>query len=217
MIITFDKDKNILIGDLVVENKAELKEFRDYLMNDSFQNEKIPTYRVLSNVNKSTFRDLFRSGSFRKDDTLVVHKMLDYNSRDDICEYNEKIIASYYLNSILIFTSLLGEIDKSSVKPLAQQFIQHGIFRYDSFDKIWKVCSRRILERGNKSDLIALRVAFEEPDPIIRYEVSRVISEDESKHGGFLRGLDINALNQINCNSEILLGNNSLIKSKVKR
>lgn len=217
MIITYDKDRNFLIGDLVVKKKEELKQFRDSLMNGSFGDEKVPVYRILSNVNKSTLREFFRDDSFRKDDTLVVHKELNSDSDDEICEYNEKIIASCYLNSILIFTSLLGEIDKSSVRPIAQQFIENGIFRCDSFDSIWEKCSKELLEQGSKSDLIAFRAALEEPDPTISYEISRVITEEESRHGGFIRGFDNRALDQIKFNSEIFLGNNFLVKSKVKR
>ena len=217
MIITYDKDRNFLIGDLVVKKKKELKEFRDCLMNGSFGDEKVPAYRILSDVNKSTFRDLFRSGSFRKDDTLVLHMELNSDSSDEICEYNEKIIASYYLNSILIFTSLLGEIDKSSVRPIAQQFIEKGIFRCDSFEHIWKKCSSALLEQGSKYDLIAFRAALKEPNPTISYEISRIITEEESKHGGIFKGFDNKALDQIKFNSEILLGDNSLKKSKVKR
>lgn len=216
MIITIDKDENICIGDLKVKKREELKEFRDYLMNESFGKGKFSTYKILSDVNKSTLSDLFVPGSFKKGDALVVHKELASSSQDEICEYNEKVISSYYLNSILIFTSLLGEIDSSSVSPIAQKFIQNGIFRCDSFDKIWEKCSREILDKGSKNDLIAFKAALEGTDSAICYDVSRVISKEESQHGGVMRGVDANALNQIHCNSKILL-DNSLVRSKSKR
>lgn len=212
MIITVDKYNNIKIGDFVIKDKEELKKCRDFLMNESFEGDKLPTYRVLSDIDRITSVDFFKAGSFAKDDNLVIHEELNCDSDVGLCSYNEKVISSYFLNSILIFTSLLGEINKSSVSPIAQQFIENGIFRYDSFENIWKDCSKNLLKRKSKYDLIAFRAALEEPSPMISYEISRVISGDESRHAGFFRGLDFNALNQIKYNSKILLGDNSIFE-----
>ena len=209
-IITTNGDK-IFFGNLVVnkngEQKEELRKFRDYLMSN---------FSEVSNV-KCTMSDLFQSGIYCGENSTLIKKtpinLFDIDNSKYI-EYEEVIYSNKCINSILIFISLLGELDKDKYdKVLSKLFIEEGIFRYDSIDKIWPVCISNIMHskdmaeyNGKKcADYEALKAAIDEG--LITYDIEKTISRKESNFSGVFKGFDNIQLSQIMNNSLILLNN----------
>ena len=206
-IITYDDvDKFFFFGNLEVVRKKELKDFRDYLMKD------FRKYLPKNDKERLTSSDLFYSlSNYSVDGNSLVHKVgkgLVYVDGDEFVSYDKVHICNDYVNSILIFTSLLGELNIENYNDIAKLFIQYGIFRYDSFDKIWPICIKDILKDnklreskgGHSPDYIALESALD--DGVIYYDITDTYS---IKDTGFLKSIDKEKINGIVNNSKILI------------
>ena len=206
IIITFDNHK-VMLGKLILDKKEELKKYRDFLMNE---------YRVRSSE-KMSIADLYRPEFFVDTDCncLCTKEKTGSQVIDgvDYITYLRKEYYNEYINSILIFNSLLGELDQSHYSnKITKAFIENGIYKYDSLDKIWDICSNRVfhedevrVEKFHKrsNDYLALRCALDSGD--IYYNVIASIPYDDLQKMKLLRGMDTSTLRQLVCNSKILL------------
>ena len=163
---------------------------------------------------------MFKPGfSYDRENQLLIDRYRSAITNFDnnaLIVYDEVYYINKYVNSILIFNSLLGEFDYNSYKGsdinnknMINYFIKYGIFRLDSFDRVWPISSAKILESeymaNNKSndievhshDFGALKFAFDQL--YINYVIETVLEKEKynvvaNTDGG----------NQIRCNSEIL-------------
>lgn len=233
MIITQDlEDKSIFIGDIVVDDRKSLIELRDFLM--QYNNGKLETYKVISTVDANnssdlySFRSLLEFGYFREGNKLVHQYLLDNFSKessDDYCGYRRDNIYSVYLNSILLFSSLLGELDSTGYDTVVQKFVGTGIYNCHSFGEMWPICSMKLatsylkkldsfsynetkilreLEKLRLMDLKAFRTALKLG--IIRYEINRKITKEEYSNRSTFRGVSVREAEQIIYNNIVILG-----------
>ena len=218
---------NILFGLLEVKNKKELKEFRDYLVGD---------FDVF-NKKSCTTSDLFQPGFYLgKNNDIVKRKSVDSFELDGVeyVDYDEIHFYSKYLNTILIFNSLLGEIDKDNYDLIMTKlFIDEGIFKCDSLDNVWRTCIANLLEDKRNHELdgelpydyTAFKCAIDYGT--IEYNVGddEIYSRKNSQFTSIFRSFDKNQLDEIMNNSEFLFNlsdrskkviNNVYTKKRIK-
>lgn len=211
---------NILFGHLDVnkEKKEELKEFRDYLMG----------IFDVSRKKSCTTSDLFKAGYYLGKNNDIVKK--EYCNSFDVdgvqyIEYNEYHFYSKFLNTILIFNSLLGEIDIDNYDLiLTKLFIEEGIFKCDSLDNMWEKCLVNLLndKRKNESnnklpyDYTAFKCALD--DGVIEYTVGdkEVFSRKDSQFTSIFRSFDKKQLDEIMDNSDILFNLSDRSKNVIR-
>ncbi len=241
MIITQSlKDKKIYVGEIVVKDKYGLKEVRDFLM--KYSNDKLETYKVIGICDDNgscdlySFRSLLNFGYLREGGALIhqypVDDCLD-DSTDECCAYRRDKIYSVFLNSILIFSSLLGDLDGSGFEPVVQSFIGTGIINCHSFEEVWPRCSRnlatkrdsqlskypdhardffRLMEEIRLNDLKAFRTVLKEG--LIHYQIDRAIPKEVYTDHKTFSGITCLDLEQIMCNNELILGEKGRTKSR---
>lgn len=215
LIITFDDDKNVLLGDLVVKDKKGLKEIRDYLMSGIFSG-KYRNYTLLSKTNEVALGDLAMPGVSRYHNVLIRKSNFcaDYYNGDIenfVYDYDKEMIRCESLNSILIFSSLLGELSNSKQEAIVRDFIATGIFRYFDFEQIWDRCSHELLLKENQLDLLKFRSALQVG--VIDYQVSDKLLEKDLRQMNVLKKLNV-SLNEVILNSKVIGTNRSLCYKK---
>ena len=190
-IVTTDGN-NIIFGHLKIKNKEDLKEFRDYLMK-MFE---------VSRKKSCTTSDLFQPGYYLgKNNDIVKKEYRDSFDLDGVkyIEYDEIHFYSKYLNSILIFNSLLGEIDIDNYDLIMTKlFIEEGIFKYDSLDNIWESCSVNLLNNKKKYefdkrvdyDYMAFKYALDYDAIEYTAEDDEVFSRKSSQFTSIFRSFD---------------------------
>lgn len=216
MIITQDKQKNLLCGDIVVKDREILKEIRDCLIQNRAD---LPNYKI-STEELAGFRSLLDVGFLREDNHLI-HKYITAQYDDD-CYYTREVIHCVHLNSILLFTSLLGELDATHYDSLGQQFIAKGIIKCVPFEQLWLECfqnmvayySEPIINKIRLQDLKAFRKVL--ALGVIDYEVSQQISPLEMKRQ-VIKGLTSADLSQLEVNNAVILGDNRIFEKRRKK
>lgn len=218
MIITQDKDKNINFGNLVVCNKDGLKEVRDYFMQYRSDID-CKTYDYSIEKNLSSFSSILPRGYFRVGNTIVHNNICGKNSDldgDVQCDYDREVYSCNYLNTILIATSLLGELDASNFDFIVKQFVGNGIIYCSNIDKVWPKCSKNMHfnKKETVKDLRVLRELLKMK--IISYEIEEQYSK-EKFNGVNFKNFHCQDLESLRINSDILLGKNSgFSRKKVK-
>lgn len=212
---------NIVVGNLTVSNESELLAFRDALIKHGYD-ESVSL--------KTTFDDLFEQGYYcdTTQSSFVTKYFLDYECLPDgngMVTYKNNVITNHYLNSILIFSSLLGNLDSEKYDEIiTKSFIESGIFKLDSFEKIWPACLDNIIKNNELSlyyehkfsaDYLALKFALVEG--LISYNVLSEISRKDISKLGALKGISVKELQQIINNSMLLTDINSLSNQKFNK
>lgn len=223
MIITQDTENTLLVGKLKVKRRDELKELRDELIN----REDINNYQISTQEGLASFKSILKTGYIREGNTLMNQYIT--SSTGDDCEYIKEKIQCTYLNSILLFTSLLGELDATNYNEIAQQFIGKGIIHCMPFENLWPKCSSTMVEqalesykeKGQKSlnawkrhDLKMFRLALTEGiisyDVVTKYDFSKIIGVGSCHFSKDMKELSIN-------NTAILGDNSIFIKARKRK
>lgn len=222
VIITQDNEKNILFGELnvVEEKKEEFKAVRDYLMKHS---NDLGHYQVVDK-DLSGFCSLLNAGYTRVPNTDVLRYQEIKSKFGDECDYERIDYHSVYLNSILLFTSLLNDLNVSNYDEIAKQFICNGIYYTAPINEIWNDCSQKMtdlnsfLNRNKETylgDLKAFRAAIKEG--YIRYDIIEKISPQQQRGHAIFGAGDLQSLNQIEVNNTLIHGNNHYLKKQRKK
>lgn len=215
-------------GNLVVPNKDDLKEIRDALMqyhNDVMEKHGfLPNYSTTKN-DLMTFRDILSLGYF-KDGNQLVHNYINKEVNvDEIVNYTKEVIRSNYLSSILLFTSLLGELDATDKESIVQQFIGMGIYKCIPFEKMWNTFNREmvVLSGDNRKisnterniqlqNLKIFRAALR--SNIIQFEVENEFPAKEYEKTLSCREYSFDDRYRIGRNSELLFHDLKKIRSR---
>ena len=194
-LILEDNKKNIVLGNISVLNRDELRELRDGLIRIGFDDIVYEERCTFSDLFKSDYVPNYSNGSLVK----KVSKKIDGN----VVFYNSVETYNKYLNSILLFSSLLGELDINNYDEIITKlFIWHGIMKYDSFDKVWATCSKNLLKLDeNHPDFQAFQFAFS--DNLICFDILSKLSVKECMDKGILKGMNIDELKQFGYNSQL--------------
>lgn len=222
MIITQDTENTLLIGKINVKRRDELKELRDDLINREDTNN----YQISTKEGLASFESILKTGYTREGSTLLNQYITSING--DECEYTKKTIQSIYLNSILLFTSLLGELDSTNYNEIAQQFIGKGIINCMPFENIWTKYSAAMVEKAletykekdkrdlnawKRYDLKMFRLALKEGiityDTEAQYDFSKIIGVGSRGYAQDMKELSIN--------NTVILGNNDIFVKARKR
>ncbi len=213
MIITQDKDKNILIGNLEVLDQDGLKEIRDHLM--QYRTDLANYERTMEDL--TGYRSVL-STDYVKKGNLLVHNFINEDVVDedfDQCSYTKETFASNFLNTILISTSLLGELDASGLDHVARQFIGAGIYRCVPLEVIWEACSNDLYFNRKKQNYDWRAFQNLLKLGLISYHIAEKISKEQINRSTLITG-NCEDLQQIKINSDILLGNRSASCKKKK-
>ena len=213
-IITQDCDKNLMSGDLVVNDVEKLKKIRDHLMRYSIDNYKVSqqSFKVLDSYNVSKL-------PMREEDRLIfnqlVYSPIFRGNMSDSSYCSREMYQSNYLNTILIATSLLGNLDGSNLDNIAQYFIATGIIRYLPIEQIWTLSSKNMYKDFSQANVDLFKFCELLQKGIISYKVDKKVSKEELNRREVV--LKLTNSKQIEINSNILLGENSaFIKRKLK-
>lgn len=214
MIITQDKNKNIMLGNLKVTDRKGLLEVRDYLL----KSKKELGHYKREFEQLSGFKSILNDG-YSKEGNHLVFREITSNYHDD-CDYTKETYTCIYRNSILLFTSLLNDLDVSRYDEIAQQFIIQGIIKVAPFESIWSTCARDMAtirnldERKLKlKDLSAFRAALK--SGCITYQVEEEIKRADQNHVRY--SMFAKNGKEIVPNNTLILGDNSYIQKQVKK
>jgi hypothetical protein len=143
-IFTMDDNDNLLIGHLEVKDVENLTKLRDVLMKCNAHTFNLTEHRT----GCANGIDIPRVEVFN--DVIVTRS----NFREEYIKtfYDERSYQSLYLNSILIFTSLLGELDESKYGNVSRQFIKRGIFKLLPLSQSWSKCSKELFKNKDSQD-----------------------------------------------------------------
>ena len=179
MIITTDQDHNFLVGDIILKDKDGLTEIRDFLLQD---NKELENFKSTVIVLKE-FQP-FVPLSYPKKQVLIQQYVTPFSCLNG--NYLKKFIYCANLNSILLFTSLIGELEKSNSQysEYAKDFIWSGIIKNVPFSTIWEECSKNLItpctpaqDRMRKQDLKVFRTALQLN--LIQYQIDQIIEADK--------------------------------------
>ncbi len=218
-IYTVDDNSDIIIGNIEVVDRDNLKKFRDEL---------IQSFVSKTRCKLITLADLYRPGLYYDSNNKVVKErhrseISKFESDSEIV-YDEVTYYNRFINSIMIFTSLLGELNINNFDNyLTKYLIMNGLFKYESFDKVWDKYSSIIIGKEQKSnekygddvhcyDYGALRFAMD--NGFIKYNIIDKIPF-RSSNDKMIKNISYRDIEQIMCNSKLLLNNDKKGKKKV--
>lgn len=211
-ILTMDENGSLLIGHLEVKNVEYLTKLRDVLMKCNNQTFSVSERRTgcANGIDIPSVEVI--------NDMIVTRR----NFREEYVKtfYDERIYQSLYLNSILIFTSLLGELDESKYGKVSREFIKCGIFKLLPLSQIWSICSIALFKNKDSQDYELFCDVLNNGE-FIEYIVDEVIATKELNTEGVFNQLKVKLNNTvdgisvhnvckkefldiINCNSEML-------------
>ena len=131
------KTGSIYVGKIVVNDPEVLRNGCNELLKNS---KEIDTFKVVKSEPLGGFESLISTRPIRDGEKMIYHDVTRRYGNDE-CEYIKKEVEYLRLNSILLFISLLGELDSTYYDEYAQDFVAKGIINYKPFDQIWKQCS----------------------------------------------------------------------------
>lgn len=206
-IITQDQKNNILVGSLQVKDEKGLSQVRDFLMKSK---RDLKHYR--REIEQAYgFRSLLTEG-YSKEGKKLVHCETGDGYKDE-CEYTKERFELKYLNSILIFTSLLNELDASIYDEIAKEFISQGIIKVAPLKKIWTPCAEDMATIKTEkdiaiklADLKAFRAALN--SGLITYKIEEKYNKDSQQGHYLLKGKVPEKLQNIAINNTLLLEDN---------
>jgi len=143
-IITMDDNGNLLVGHFEIKNFELLRAFRDFLARDNFDN----------------FKVIERNTGCANGVKVPVVEVVDncLVKRDDFREeyiktfYKEYIYEAMNLNTFLLCSSLLGEMNINNFGKMAREFVKYDIFKLLSLPQAWKKCSKNFYKSFNSQD-----------------------------------------------------------------
>lgn len=212
--------KTIICGNLeiVEEKRDEVQSVRDGLMSSE---KGLGNYKI-TEKDLYGFHSLLKTGYSRKinTDTLIYQEIKSKN--EDECDYEKKEYQSIYLNTILLLTSLLNDLDASKHDEIAKQFIYNGIYKVAPIEKIWESCSKKMtdfnseINRATKlRDLKAFRAALK--IGYIRYNIIDQIEPSDSRFQDFYKNIAATNINAISINNALILGDKQHLIKKHKK
>lgn len=207
IIVTEESKDFINLGRLVVCDKDGLMEIRDGLLKNS--SSVGSHYWELSRVISSYFSlfdgrpSLSSGGGFVKVKDNAVLDFYDSHAKDYVVSYQEKLIKPKFLNSILIFSSLLGHMDGKLADDYAKLCIGFGIFKVDDIKKIWNECRERLLSKRYQTDLEIFQKALDLG--FIDYDIVKILDRDSKKEKQqFMGSLSMQDLSNVSLDSKII-------------
>ena len=215
-IITQDKNKNILVGSLNVTDEKGLLDVRDFLMKS-----KRDLKHYSREIEKAYgFRSLLTEGYSRDGNKLVYCEIGD--GYKDECEYTKERFEFKYLNSILIFNSLLNDLDASKYDEIAKEFINNGIIKVSPLNKIWNSCAFDMTNIESEkniaiklADLKTFRAAIS--SGLITYKIEERYTKDSQLGHYILKGKVPDKLQNVTINNTLLLEDNRYLVYQKKR
>lgn len=238
VIVTYNNN-GVYIGDVVVKDYDKLKELRDALL--TINDGSIGIKKVSEDFSLGGVSSVLNEGIFRKGNNLVFQNIT--KRFDDDCFYNRVVYKCLNLNSILMCTSLIGNIDINDYTGLVREFIRLGIVYCPSFDAFWEKYSNAVvssvyneiekkdirdIEDFNKllkKSLTFFRMLLEDDEitgekSIIGYDCKKLSSVNKSNFSdeelSKIKGTKKN-LDQFNVNNALLLGDNSIFYDYIKK
>ena len=224
-IITYDKKgDNLLIGGLRVNNRKELEELRDELLQEK------RLYQVSTSENLGGLSSMIRSGFSREGDHLVHRKITDSDPSDGVSLYTEKVIECTVLNSLLLMIGLSGELDVINYDGLAKQFIRTGIIQCKRIENIWGSCSNNIvkgvfaeiskndqvdLNQLLTNDLILFRNLLQEG--IITYDVIKEIPFGKMVDEAVFKAWNMKTKEELEINNALLLKEDAIFQEYMRK
>ena len=200
-IVTQDDAGNLLVGHLEIKMEEYLQKFCDYLAGVMGEEEffdrsviKIPPPK---------------DGKIRTvevvEDLLVKRGNLN-TDRSDLRPFYEETYRHIYLDSFLIFTSLLGKMNTTRYGKLGKEFAERKIFKILPLSEVWNKCCKNLYIKANKygddRDLEAFREVLNRGS-WFEYKIDYEIKFEDLKDKDILRKMDVK-LSDIAYSSEIL-------------
>ena len=227
-IYTGDMKNGIHVGQIVVNNSAELKEFCNGLLKNV---EEFENFREIKSEPLGGFESLIPTRPIRVDEKIIYYDIIRRYGHDE-CEYIKREIEYLKLNSILLFNSFLGELDSTYYDVYAQDFVAKGIINYKPFNQIWEQCSSNMVNqivdeykrknveginsklkkarfRLRKLDLLAFRFALK--NGMISYQTDDKLNHVQAR---LVNGMQIETNNIILLDDEV---SKEILKKRCKR
>lgn len=154
---------NLLQGDIVVSNKKRLIEFRNQLLEETYDGKNanfeiiIPKTKLISFGVETTEGVTAKNGVLIRNSGFVPNYLGPNSCRYD---FEREIIACRHLNTILLLSSLLDVVDRYYSTKIGMDFLKAGIFNVTSFEETWFQCRNGLLIPDNRLDLETFRDAF---------------------------------------------------------
>ena len=246
IIINNEADNSISVVELKVQDKDCLREIRNRLLKYGIFDKEcnlLDNYILLHSKEAVSFSKLLTTGYSDCGKFLIRQHINSIDKETDICDYTKDVYYCTHLNSILLFSSLLGELDVfeyCKYSDLVKQFIANGIIKCSNFYDIWQTCSNSLVNFGSRlereSDFAKIKDTFKltsndsklfnsiKKDDLyifrtvlksglLCYDV--IDSYSASSNESNFRGFTAKDIQQINVNTAILLGDKKCLK-KIK-
>lgn len=213
LIVTQDKEKNLMLGILRIGDIEELKKIRDSLMHYSKDSS---NYIITTTAEKASLQSILQSGFIREGDDLIYKGLFSspFVVEDpEFCEYTQSKYHFNYLNTVLIITSLLRELDATNYDALTKTFIGYGVIRCLPIELMWPLASENLYSDFNSKNLDLMEFLKLLTNGIIYYDVLNKISKSDLNHS-HIRPALLQNLKQIEINSNLLLGDDSAFTKK---
>lgn len=211
-IITQDNYGNLLIGYLVIKNKKLLKEIcnvlvqdrmYDFLINDQFDDffvrQEEDNFNIKVEHCKCSNDDCLPKVQVNENFLIRRNNFKEHNGHITYDEYTYEFA---FLNSFLILSSLLGEVDVDKMGSNAKNFLNYGIIKKLSFFDAWRECGKNLLKNKDGLDMEFFREFFNS-GLFVDYVVTDIIEFNYLKDKNVLKTLDV-MLSEIAHNSEML-------------
>ena len=207
-IITQDDDGNLAIGYFVIKDIEALNKICTIMlkdrMNDVNDSDSFFQREEEDNFNIAVKKSRMVNGEKVPKVELVGDKLIRRTNFKE--EYLHTFFDEYtyefaYLNSFLIFSSLLEDFDWSNSGSIAKNFMKYGIIKKSSFSEIWASCSKDLVKNKFSRDFSLFKDVFDYG--IIEYVQLDKINFNDLKNKNVLKNFDV-MLSEIAHNSEML-------------
>lgn len=216
MITLEDNRGNLLQGNIVVSDKEKLIDFRNQLLEETYEGKDANFEYVLHRTNLISFGTEETEGIYSKNGLLIrnFNFVPDYIDRSTCAyDFEREIIACRHLNTILLLSSLLSIPDRYYDTKIGLDFYKAGIFDVGSFEQAWMQYRNNLLNEDNYSDLEAFRNAFDCGS--IKYDVHDSWLKEDIVRMNVLKKLNLD-LNDVVANTRVLGVQKVLRPSRVK-
>lgn len=219
MIFMLDDKENLVQARLFVKDQEGLVCFLNELTDSSNLDEN-NNYKVLSNKKKSSFGNLVYFGNYKQDDLLVKNYKVSFEAKEYfgedlewVFEYEQDIIKCNTLYSVLLFFNLLDISSSYLMDELAVEFLNSGILKKESIEKVWKKFVSNCEHENGGNNLNNFWYALEYN--LIGVSIENTWTKEELQEEGLLKKFNIN-LNDLIANTNIFNKGSYLVKRRSK-
>lgn len=211
-IVTQDNDGNLSIGYFIIKNVELLNDICRILVQDRlYDTEKDKSICDFIYLDDD---DSFDIEMKRKKivNGIIIDKIgVEDNKIIRCTNFKEEHLHTYYdeykyeflyLNTFLIFSSLLGNFDNINYGSIAKNFIKFGIIEKMSFYDAWHKCGKSLVKNKDSKDFLLFRDIVSS-GIFVDYVVVDTIKLEDLKDKNILKKLDV-MLSEIAYNSELL-------------